>query len=70
MVELGLPLSSGISLNQQFMTKSSGFLATKSWMTIKEPIGVWSETNFTVQGILEHVNVTKDSSDYLWYITR
>ncbi|GMN62892.1 hypothetical protein TIFTF001_031971 [Ficus carica] len=70
MVELGLPLSSGVSLNQRFTTKNNGCHATKSWMTIKEPIGVWSETNFTVQGILEHVNVTKDSSDYLWYITR
>lgn len=43
---------------------------SKSWMTIEEPIGIWSEDNFTVQGILEHLNVTKDHSDYLWYITR
>lgn len=39
-------------------------------MTVKEPINLWSENNFTIQGILEHLNVTKDSSDYLWYITR
>lgn len=43
---------------------------SKTWMTVKEPIGVWSENNFTVQGILEHLNVTKDTSDYLWRMTR
>ncbi|XP_071726484.1 beta-galactosidase 9 [Rutidosis leptorrhynchoides] len=43
---------------------------SESWMTLKEPIGVWGDDNFTVQAILEHLNVTKDRSDYLWYITR
>ncbi|KAL8166954.1 hypothetical protein V2J09_008453 [Rumex salicifolius] len=42
----------------------------KNWEMINEPIGVWSGDNLTVQGILEHLNVTKDSSDYLWYCTR
>nr|GMD74502.1 beta-galactosidase 9 [Ipomoea batatas] len=41
----------------------------QSWMTVMEPIGVWGKT-FTYQGILEHLNVTKDLSDYLWYTTR
>lgn len=45
-------------------------LVSESWMTHKEPIGVWGDDNFTVQGILEHLNVTKDRSDYLWYTTR
>ncbi|XP_024031423.1 beta-galactosidase 9 isoform X1 [Morus notabilis] len=69
-VESSLPFSSDVSLNQQFSTENNGFHVTKSWMTIKEPIGVWSENNFTIEGILEHLNVTKDYSDYLWYITR
>ncbi|XP_062086724.1 beta-galactosidase 9-like isoform X2 [Humulus lupulus] len=38
-------------------------------MTVKEPNGVWSDDIFTVHGILEHLNVTKDYSDYLWYIS-
>ncbi|XP_076922347.1 beta-galactosidase 9-like [Bidens hawaiensis] len=45
-------------------------LVSESWMTLKEPIGVWGNDNFTVQGVLEHLNVTKDQTDYLWYITR
>ncbi|KAL8481118.1 hypothetical protein ACS0TY_027594 [Phlomoides rotata] len=43
---------------------------SKTWEFVKEPIGVWSPRNFTHQGILEHLNVTKDQSDYLWYTTR
>ncbi|KAI7981672.1 Beta-galactosidase 15 [Camellia lanceoleosa] len=42
---------------------------SKTWLTVKEPIGAWGEDKFTVQGILEHLNVTKDRSDYLWYTT-
>ncbi|XP_062112944.1 beta-galactosidase 9-like [Humulus lupulus] len=69
-VESSLPLSSDNSLGQQFGTKNNSVYVTKSWMTVKEPIGVWSDGIFIVQGILEHLNVTKDYSDYLWYISR
>ena len=40
------------------------------WVTWKEPIGLWGKNNFTSPSILEHLNVTKDKSDYLWYTTR
>jgi len=39
-------------------------------MTIKEQINIWSNSSFTAEGIWEHLNVTKDQSDYLWYSTR
>ncbi|PHT97818.1 Beta-galactosidase 9 [Capsicum chinense] len=39
-------------------------------MTLKEPLGVYGDKTFTSKGILEHLNVTKDQSDYLWYLTR
>ncbi|CAM8905593.1 unnamed protein product [Rhodiola kirilowii] len=42
----------------------------ESWTTWKEPIEIWSESSLTVKGILEHLNVTKDHSDYLWHFTR
>lgn len=69
-VEFSLPLSPNISVPQQSMIESKLSSTSKSWMTVKEPIGVWSENNFTVQGMLEHLNVTKDYSDYLWHITQ
>ena len=65
-----LPLSSDISLSEEVVTQNNGVYSTRSWTTIKEPIGVWSPSNFTVEGILEHLNVTKDLSDYLWHFTR
>ncbi|GER34103.1 beta-galactosidase [Striga asiatica] len=43
---------------------------SKNWSVFMEPIGVWGSSSFTYQGILEHLNVTKDESDYLWYTTR
>ena len=72
-VELDSPLSSDSSdifLKTQTARNKIGFSDAKSWMTVKEPIGLWDPNNFTEQGILEHLNVTKDDSDYLWHITR
>ncbi|KAK1318251.1 Beta-galactosidase 9 [Acorus calamus] len=43
---------------------------SKEWVTFEEPIGLWGENNFSAQGIIDHLNVTKDISDYLWYIIR
>lgn len=69
-VEFDLPLLSDNSVHPEMMKKNNGSFVAKSWLTVTEPVGIWSENNFTVQGILEHLNVTKDVSDYLWYLTR
>ncbi|XP_010274045.1 PREDICTED: beta-galactosidase 9 isoform X2 [Nelumbo nucifera] len=63
-------LSSNIMGPGQPLHHDEVSFVSKAWKTIKEPIGAWGERNFTVQGLLEHLNVTKDTSDYLWYITR
>ncbi|KAG6742697.1 hypothetical protein POTOM_053619 [Populus tomentosa] len=68
-VEFVLPLSNS-SLLPQFIVQNEDSPQSTSWLTAKEPITLWSEENFTVKGILEHLNVTKDESDYLWYFTR
>ncbi|KAK9081203.1 hypothetical protein Syun_030566 [Stephania yunnanensis] len=69
-IEPGLsrPLDSGRSEELLHQLRDSSI--SMDWKTVKEPVGAWSESNFTVHGILEHLNVTKDTSDYLWYITR
>ncbi|PKI35189.1 hypothetical protein CRG98_044464 [Punica granatum] len=42
-----------------------------SWGTYDEDISSLEEkSSFTSVGLLEQINVTRDSSDYLWYITR
>lgn len=58
------------SATSLMIRKEAAPLVSESWMTFKEPIGVWGDDNFTLTGILEHLNVTKDRSDYLWYTTR
>ncbi|KAI3925998.1 hypothetical protein MKW98_028134 [Papaver atlanticum] len=66
----GLPYFSNTTGNAHLLLHKEVSYLSKSWMTLNEPIGAWGVNNFTVQGILEHLNVTKDTSDYLWYITR
>lgn len=55
-------------------TKFQGYAVTEneelSWTSYKEPIGVWSNTSFSSKTLLEHLSITKDTTDYLWYICR
>lgn len=42
-----------------------------SWETYDEDISSLEvRPTVTADGLLEQINVTRDSSDYLWYITR
>ncbi|XP_020247080.1 beta-galactosidase 15 isoform X3 [Asparagus officinalis] len=69
-VEIGSPAYPYTAGPGHLSPKMGGFHDVKNWMTFKESIGAWSANNFTSQGILEHLNMTKDTSDYLWYMTR
>lgn len=63
-------LSPKTSEPEPILTKYEVSSISESWMSVNEPIGIWSVNNFTFQGMLEHLNVTKDKSDYLWHMTR
>ncbi|OMO75598.1 Glycoside hydrolase, family 35 [Corchorus olitorius] len=42
----------------------------QSWETFNEDVySVENESPMTVKGLLEQLNITRDSSDYLWYTT-
>lgn len=42
-----------------------------SWETFNEDILLDDDdSKITVVGLLEQLNVTRDTSDYLWYMTR
>jgi len=42
-----------------------------SWETYDEDLSSLDESSrITAAGLLEHLNVKRDTSDYLWYITR
>ncbi|XP_043696699.1 beta-galactosidase 8 [Telopea speciosissima] len=40
------------------------------WSWINEPVGISSSTAVMKSGLLEQINTTADSSDYLWYSLR
>ncbi|XP_020106800.1 beta-galactosidase 15 isoform X2 [Ananas comosus] len=69
-VESGSPSYSTASAPGFLLLDGKDLHISKTWSILKEPIGAWGNNSFTTQGILEHLNVTKDVSDYLWYITR
>lgn len=40
------------------------------WEVFKEIAGIWGEPDFVKSGLVDHINTTKDTTDYLWYTTR
>lgn len=50
--------------------KSFSELSFTRWSWYKEKVGVWGNNSFTASKLLEQINTTKDTSDFLWYTTR
>ncbi|KAK1373471.1 Beta-galactosidase [Heracleum sosnowskyi] len=58
----------GVQTSQMQMLPSSADLI--SWGTYNEDLTSLDDSmSFTAFGLLEQINVTRDTSDYLWYIT-
>ena len=45
-------------------------LKALQWEVFVERAGIWGEANFVKKGFVDHINTTKDTTDYLWYTTR
>ncbi|CDP10946.1 unnamed protein product [Coffea canephora] len=45
------------------------FNSVDRWSEFREAIPVFGETSISSNSLLEHMNTTKDKSDYLWYMT-
>ncbi|KAK6124416.1 hypothetical protein DH2020_041836 [Rehmannia glutinosa] len=50
-------------------TMHGSSLSSSSWSWYKEKVGIWSNNSFEASGLLEQINTTKDTSDFLWYTT-
>lgn len=48
------------------MTSAGGGFTWQSYNDVTES---YNDNSFTNVGLLEQLNVTRDSSDYLWYMT-
>lgn len=40
-----------------------------TWEVYQEKAMIWGQANFTSNGFVDHINTTKDTTDYLWYTT-
>lgn len=40
------------------------------WEVFEEIAGIWGNADFIRRGFVDHINTTKDTTDYLWYTTR
>lgn len=45
-------------------------LGSLQWDVFTEKAGIWGNADFSMNGFVDHLNATKDSTDYLWYTTR
>nr|GME21068.1 beta-galactosidase 8 [Ipomoea batatas] len=55
----------------RFVTQSSeadtSGASLSGWSWVNEPVGISSDKAFTKDGLVEQINTTADTSDYLWY---
>ncbi|XP_076901301.1 beta-galactosidase 3-like [Bidens hawaiensis] len=57
-------------LLQPSMASPNKDLKASNWEIFVEKAGIWGEADFTVNGFVDHINTTKDTTDYLWLTTR
>ncbi|XP_047957097.1 beta-galactosidase 8-like isoform X1 [Salvia hispanica] len=64
-------VTSQTTLNDESLTRNitmhESSMSSASWSWYKEEAGVWGNSSFEASGLLEHINTTKDTSDFLWY---
>ncbi|KAK8653480.1 hypothetical protein V6N13_127476 [Hibiscus sabdariffa] len=54
---------------QPSVTSPSKGLKGLKWDIFMENAGIWGVSDFTKNGFVDHINITKDTTDYLWYTT-
>ncbi|GJR06780.1 beta-galactosidase 10, partial [Tanacetum coccineum] len=55
---------------QPSLTSPNKDMKAVSWGIYVEKAGIWGEPDFTRNGFVDHINATKDTTDYLWHTTR
>lgn len=40
------------------------------WEIFVESAGIWGESDFIKNGFVDHINTTRDTTDYLWHTIR
>ncbi|XP_028786590.1 beta-galactosidase 6-like [Neltuma alba] len=56
--------------NRRIVTPAQNFSSADMWEQFQEGVPNFDDTSFKSNSLLEHMNTTKDKSDYLWYTLR
>ncbi|EFH41127.1 beta-galactosidase 10 [Arabidopsis lyrata subsp. lyrata] len=56
---------SKVEMLPEDLRSSSGL----KWEVFSEKPGIWGEADFVKNELVDHINTTKDTTDYLWYTT-
>lgn len=56
-------------LPEKLESSDKGSKAPK-WEIFVEKAGVWGNPDFVKNVLVDHINTTKDTTDYLWYTIR
>lgn len=51
-------------------SSTSSLIGSGTWQIFTEKVGVWGQADFIKNELVDHLNTTKDTTDYLWYTTR
>ncbi|KAK4840472.1 hypothetical protein QYF36_009603 [Acer negundo] len=54
---------------QPSVASEDNSLKALKWDVFKEKAGIWGEADFVKNELVDHINTTKDTTDYLWYTT-
>ncbi|KAF5751735.1 beta-galactosidase 10 [Tripterygium wilfordii] len=54
---------------QPSVPSSNKGLKDLKWAVFMEKSGIWGEADFIKNGLVDHINTTQDTTDYLWYTT-
>ncbi|XP_074320999.1 beta-galactosidase 10-like isoform X2 [Silene latifolia] len=54
---------------QQSASSDNRDLKNLQWEVFVEKPGIWGEPDFNITGFVDHINTTKDTTDYLWVTT-
>ncbi|KAJ8765328.1 hypothetical protein K2173_012025 [Erythroxylum novogranatense] len=54
---------------QPSVTSSVSGKEAFTWEAYTENVGIWGEVDFVNNELVDHINTTQDTTDYLWYTT-
>ncbi|XP_061360009.1 beta-galactosidase 10 [Gastrolobium bilobum] len=58
-----------VAMVPENLQQSDKSVKTFKWGVLKEKAGIWGKADLVKNGFVDHINTTKDTTDYLWHTT-